>query len=198
MGELKRAAKELKDTSPEISGVGSRVWKALARDEESSIILLEIMQECWQKRTVPAEWLKLHTTALPKKGDLSLPGNWRGISMAESLSKLHTTILKHRLGGLYESIVPEYCNGFRRGRGRADCIFTVKGTLRKRKAKGLCSYIIYWDIKKCFDRIPREFIWASMRKMGVCEHMVAAARATLDGTSCELDVEGVQRTVQMR
>ena len=37
-----------------------------------------------------------------------------------------------------------------------------------------------------------------MRKMGVCEHMVAAARATLEGTTCELDVEGVQRTVQMR
>jgi hypothetical protein len=147
-GELKRAAKELKDTSPGISGVGSRVWKALARDAESSILLLQIMQECWQKKTVPAEWLKLHTITLPKKGDLSQPDNWRGISMAESLSKLYTTILKHRLGNLYETIVPEYCNGFRRGRGRTDCIFTVKDTLRKRKAKGLCSYIVYWDIKK--------------------------------------------------
>ena len=54
--------------------------------------------------------------------------------MAETMSKLYSAILKRRLESYYEDVVPEFCNGFRRGRGRNDSIFMLKETLRKRRA----------------------------------------------------------------
>jgi hypothetical protein len=126
---------------------------------------------------------------------LSLPQNYRGIAIAEALSKIYTTVLKIRLSLLYEDLAPEFANGFRRGRSRADSISAVMDTLRLRKSHDLDSYLILFDVVKCFDRIKRTHIWKSMSKMGVCPHMINAVRSTLENTTAVLHVEGEQRTV---
>ena len=59
------------------------------------------------------------------------------------------------------------------------------------------SYVILWDAIKCFDKIPRDYIWKSMAKVGVDEHMIEAAKSTLKDTDCILTVEGVQRCFNM-
>ena len=76
-------------------------------------------------------------TVLTKKGDLSLPGNYRGIAVGETLSKVSTHILKFRLQDLYETMAPEFCNGFRKGRSRGDSTFALLETLRRRKQWGV-------------------------------------------------------------
>ena len=210
--EMVRAIKELKDTAPGISGIQSCVWKAILAEEGNIEIrpiegvqagegmmeaLLGMIRKCWNEAKVPDEWNKYHMTILPKKGDLTLPKNYRGISMAETCSKIYTTILKHRLMQLYETLAPEYSAGFRKGRGRNDCIYVAKETCRQRKAHGLETHAIFWDLCKAFDTIPREFIWLSMRKMGVEEKMIRAVQATLKGTECWMTVDGVTRKVPM-
>jgi hypothetical protein len=77
-------------------------------------------------------------------------------------------------------------------------MFTAKETLRQNKRHQLDSYVICWDCIKCFGRLPREFTWKSTRKVGVNEEMIAAVQATLMGTTCQLNVEGETRQVQMR
>jgi len=139
-----------------------------------------------------------HMTVLFKKGARNEVGNYRGISMAETLSKRYTTILKKRLEGCYEATVPEHCNGFRRGRGRIDSIFMLKETLRKRKAKGLDSHCMFYDFIKCFDKISRDCMWKSMQVMGVDQKMIRAVKATLQNTECKMNVGGVEKTVQMK
>ena len=92
---------------------------------------------------------------LPKKGDLSMPDNWRGMSIRETFVKVYTIVLKHRLGALCETLVPEYSNGFRKGRGRSDCIFALLETIRRRKQWGLGSWVLLFDCVKMFGKIPR-------------------------------------------
>ena len=87
--------------------------------------------------------------------------------MAEVLAKVYATILKERLENLYEDIAPEFCCGFRRGRGRNDSVYTVKQILRTRREWGKESFVVFWDVIKCFDRIPREHILTSMDILGV-------------------------------
>ena len=103
------------------------------------------MKKCWIDGEVPETWTKLFTAVLPKKGDMSLFKNYRGISMADVLAKVYATILKTRLEALYEDIAPEYCCGFRRGRGRNDSVYTVKQILRTRKEWGKESFVVFWD-----------------------------------------------------
>jgi hypothetical protein len=155
------------------------VWKAILAEEGNIEIrpsegvqagegmmeaLLGMIRKCWNEAKVPGEWNKHHMTILPKKGDLTLPKNYRGISMAETCSKIYTTILKHRLMQLCETLAPAYSAGFRKGRGRNDCMYVAKETCRQRKAHGLETHAIFWDLCKAFDTIPREFTWLSMKK----------------------------------
>jgi hypothetical protein len=120
------------------------------------------------------------------------------MSISETFSKVHAFTLKVRLQDLHETLAPEFSGGFRQGRGRGDCACAAKSTLRQRKKHGLDSHVIAWGICKCFDKIPRGFTWASMRKMGVDEGTISAVASTLVDTECVLHVEGIQETVHMK
>ena len=196
-GEMMATLKNMKNTAAGVSGITAAVWQACGENAELRKGMLQVLQECWEKECVPQEWAVFHMTVLFKKGKRDEVGNYRGISMAETLSKLYTSILKSRLEGLYEELVPEYCNGFRSGRGRHDSIYMLKETLRKRKAKGLDSYCIFYDFVKCFDKISRDCIWKSMQVMGVDPKMIRAVKATLENTECKMTIGGIEKTVQM-
>jgi hypothetical protein len=60
------------------------------------------------------------------------------------------------------------------------------------------SFGAFFDVKKCFDVIPRGHIWKSMRKMGVSPKMIEAAQSTLHNSSCELHVDGEKANVTMK
>ena len=196
-GEMMKAVQEIKNTASGMSGLKISVWKAITSDAVLRRILLNVMCECWKNEVVPADWTDFYMTILEKKGDLSFPKNYRGISIAESVSKIYTTILKFRLSALYETLAPEYANGFRKGRGRADSITSVLSTLRARKSYGKDSFLLLFDVVKCFDRIKRQHIWASMRKMGVSEKMIRVIQSTLQTTTATMHVEGLQKQVDI-
>ena len=198
MEEMKEELKHMKHTAAGVSGIPSSVWQACSEDPDLQQGMLRVLRECWVNETVPEEWTKFHMTVLFKKGKKCDVGNYRGISMAETLSKLYTSILKRRLEEQYEALVPEYCNGFRRGRGRMDSIFMLKETLRKRKANGMDSYCIFYDFIKMFDKISRDCIWKSMEVMGIDEKMIKAVQATLEGTVCKMNIGGVEKVVTMK
>ena len=160
--------------------------------------MLDIMRECWNTETVPQDWLQRCMTALEKKGDLALPDNYRGISIAGSFSEVYTTILKHRLQDLCESLAPQHSNGFRKGRGRTDSIYSLMEVLRRRKQWGLNSWVILFDLCKAFDVIPRAHTWKSMEKMGVAFKMIQVVKSTLEDATCFLHVEQEVREVKMK
>ena len=196
--ELIKAINNLKHTAPGISGIPAIIWQCLSKDQKLQDSMLKIIVKCWVEETIPEDWSKFHMCVLPKKGDLAEVANYRGISMAETLSKVYSSIIKLRLEGYYESIAPEYCNGFRAGRGRTDSIFTLKTLLRKRKAKGLDSYGIFYDFIKCFDKLARENIWESMRVSGVDEKMIKVVKSTLLQSTCQMNVSGIEKDINMK
>ena len=59
----------------------------------------------------------------PKKGDLSVSDNWRGISLLEGISlldvggKLSTKVMQSRLQNVAEEVLHDSQCGFRKGRG---------------------------------------------------------------------------------
>ena len=200
MSEMKQVLTSLKDVAAGESGIPPSMWRSFIHDDDLLTILLSIMRQCWCERKVPKDWNKLYMSVLAKPGpgkNMSLLKNYRGISIAEVLSKVYTGILKLRLEPLYESIAPEFCCGFRRGRGRNDSVYTVKEQLRRRKEWGLESYVVFWDVKRCFDRIPKQHIWTSMSLLGIDNHMIDAVKSTLHETTCSMVVDGIPKTINM-
>ncbi len=116
---------------------------------------------------------------LPKKGDLSKPGNYRGIMMLEVGYKILGLILLARLKPIKESraLDHECQNGFRSSRGTIDSIFTVKQMIKKRSEHGLHTWLLLIDLAKAFDRVPRELLWAVLIKQGVPHKLVSLLRS---------------------
>ena len=56
-------------------------WKIVAENGEACGALLQVCQACWETKAIPAKWRKANVILLFKKGDSSLPSNYRPISL---------------------------------------------------------------------------------------------------------------------
>ena len=69
---------------------------------DAFFILKAAILDFWEKENSPKEWDIGLLTILPKKGDLSNPGNYRGIVLLETLYKIVAIILHERLQPVIE------------------------------------------------------------------------------------------------
>ena len=60
---------------------------------------------------------------VPKKGDLSLCDNWRGISLLDVVGKVFAKVIQQRLQPVVEEVVADSQCGFWCNRGCVDMIF---------------------------------------------------------------------------
>ena len=95
--EIRRAIGKLKNKAPGQSGLTPQAWKVLASNDETFSLLETIILEFWNSEITPTEWENGLLRILPKKGDLSLPGNYRGIMLLEAAYKIVCIILHGRL-----------------------------------------------------------------------------------------------------
>jgi len=121
----------------------------------------------WNSEQLPESWAIGLLSILPKKGGLSLPGNYRGITMLEVAYKIVAQILLARLKVIKESkehLDHENQCGFRNGRGCSDGSFTIKALLIKRREHDLETWVFFLDLVKAFDMVPRELflLWNTL------------------------------------
>ena len=102
------------------------------------------------------QWSKALLVPIHKKGNISDPGNYRGLSLLSILSKCYTYVLKKRLEVWAESqgkLVEEQ-SGFRKGRSTVDHFFViismVEMALEKSKGK---LYVAFVEFRKAYDSV---------------------------------------------
>ena len=131
----------------------------------------------WRSEKPPQQWLTGLLKVLPKKGDLSIPGNYRGIMLLEAAYKIITILLLNRLRPIAESLDHEQQCGFRTGRGCNDAIYTVKMAMKKRREHSQETWILFLDLVKAFDRVPRALLWELLGKFGVPAKLIRLLKA---------------------
>ena len=119
------------------------------------------MPECWRKNDV--------IPIFKGKGDVRSCGNYRSIKLLEHGMKVIERI-KRRLRKVVK--LDEMQMGFMPGRGTADAIFIMRQLLEKYEMVGRDLYVVFVDLEKAFDRVPREVIWWSLRRKGVLEREI--------------------------
>ena len=97
--------------------------------------------------------------------DLPLMQNWRGIRLLDISSKILSSVLVARMGELMKKIGMESQVGFRWDRGTIDGLFTTYLGLSKRKEHGLETWALFIDLVKAFDSVPREALFAVLRRL---------------------------------
>ena len=75
--------------------------------------------------------------------------------------------------------------GFMPGRGTTDAIFAVRQLMEKHREKQKGLHMVFIDLEKAYDRVPRQEIWRYMREKGVPEKYVMIVQDTRSENPCK-------------
>ena len=64
------------------------------------------------EQRVPQDWRDALLVPIPKKRDLTVCDNWRGISLLDVVGKVFTKIIQSRLQSVAEEVLPDSQCGF--------------------------------------------------------------------------------------
>ena len=91
----------------------------------------------------------------PKKGDLGLAKNYRGITLTSIAAKIYNALLRNHIEPKIDNILRKNQNGFRRNRSTTSQILTIRRILEGVRAKHLQATLLFVDFTKAFDSIHR-------------------------------------------
>ena len=122
--------------------------------------------------------------SLPKKGNLSLPKNYRGIQMLTALGALYDRIIANRLykwtGVNYEQ------SAFQKGKSTIHQLFTIRLLIEMAKRTNVTLYIGFFDLEKAFDKVSRYLLLKKLIKLGIGNCMLQALKRIYLFTTCVL------------
>ena len=106
------------------------VWKTRQFDN----ILLQHCNAVYNQNPID-RWMKGCILPFPKKGDLGLAKNYRGMTLTSIAAKIYNALLRNRIEPKIDSILRKNQNGFRRNRSTTSQILTIRRILEGVRAK---------------------------------------------------------------
>ena len=95
--EIHLSIGKLHATTPGVSGLNAKPCKALAVTGDGFALIRRGIRHFWETENLPDDWEVGLLSIMPKKGDLSKPGNYHGIMMLEVFCKIDGIIIIDRL-----------------------------------------------------------------------------------------------------
>lgn len=168
--EVIKAALHLKKgKAPGIDGIRNEMLK-----DGISILapsLAALFNLIFKQGSFPSTWRLSTLTVLHKKGDKSLPTNYRGIAVSSNLCKLFCLVLYNRLNSFTDdnTIIPINQIGFRKGARTSDHILVLKTLIDKyiNRASKSYLYICFIDFSKAFDTVWRNALLYKLIQIGI-------------------------------
>jgi hypothetical protein len=156
--------------------------------------LLQLFNMCFTNSIIPEAWQKSIVTPIPKDRTLDRrnPYNYRGLSLANSMSKVYCGVLNSRLSTWAETNgkLSDEQNGFRKRRSCADHLSTFTLITETRRKRNQPTYAAFIDFSKAFDRVDRGLLWTKLQMKGVDGHMLQALKSLYQNTQSCLRING--------
>lgn len=151
MEELKKVAKSLKDGKAcGLDEIPAEVWKL----PDFHQLLLQLCNKVYNQDPIE-RWTEGCLLPFPKKGDLSLTKNYRGITLTAISAKIYNLLLLNRIRPQIDPILRKNQNGFRTNRSTLGQILTIRRIIECAIAKNLPATLLFIDFSKAFDSIHR-------------------------------------------
>ena len=121
--ELKTAVRSLPSGKAcGLDKIPVEVWKNGALNKE----LLDICNDLLRDNAAPELWRKSCIIPIPKKGDLGIPSNYRGISLTSTAAKIFNKMILLRIRPEIERVLRNNQNGFRPGRNTTSQVLSLR------------------------------------------------------------------------
>ena len=143
--------------------------------------LFTLMKAVWREGEVFQDWRDAVIVPVPKKGNLQSCDDWRGISLLDVVGKVLGCIIQDRLQVIAEVLLADSQCRFRKGRGCVDMIFVARQLMEKAREHGDSLFIMFVDLRKAYDSVPRNALWTILAKCGVPPTMLSIIRSLHDG-----------------
>ena len=143
-----------------------------------------LLSSCLTEGKILVEWRTgLIIPIWKMKGDVHDPGKYRGITLLSQVQKLLERVLDGRIRKTIECEIGEEQQGFRKGRGTTDGLFTLRQFVEKKLEKQGSMCIGFVDLEKAFDTVSRKMVMETLRWLGVPEAEVGIVEATYQQTN---------------
>ena len=153
------------------------------RGEATVEKLLQIFEKVWNQEKVPLDWPKGVIIKLGKKGDISVCGNNRGITLCAVTSKLFQITIMMRLSDGIESLLRENQCGFWKDRLCADQLLSLRILIEHSLEYNLSLVVNFIDFKAAFDSVNRDYMWAALKHYGMPLKYISIVKAFYVNTS---------------
>ena len=122
--------------------------------------------------------------AIPKKGNSTLPQNYRGIQMLPAIGAIFDRIITQRLN-LWIG-VSDVQSAFQKGRSTLHQLFVMRLIINLAKKANITIYIGLFDLEKAFDKVSRYLMLKKLVKLGIGSCMLQALKMLYSSTHCIL------------
>ena len=138
---------------------------------------------------IPKAWTNAIIVPVFKKGDSTLPENYRPISLLSVLGKLYAKqLLNKLLKWISENKIlgPEQI-GFCAGKSTLDHCVTLTHLVNKYSKKNRTKLFVgFLDLKGAFDSIPRDLLWDKLADLNIDKRLLYLIRKLYSCTSCQV------------
>ena len=145
-------------------------------------LLLDLCNFAFSNHISPSIWLESQIIPIPKKGDLTLPTNYRGISLLSIAAKLYNKLILNRLRPKIEPIFRKNQNGFRPGRSTLGQILTLRRIIEEITHCNKTAALIFVDFSKAFDSVNRDKMFEILELYGIPPEIISAIKVLYSNT----------------
>ena len=192
--EAVKAMKNGKSTGPD--GIPAEIWKACG--EVGCKWLCKLFNEIIVSGQMPSKFRSSYLIPVYKqKGDVRDCSNYRGIKLMCHTLKVFERIIDKRIRGI--APIHDHQCGFQGGLSTTDALQTVKVISEKYRDEKKDLHMVFIDLEKAFDRVPRDLIWAAMRSHDIPEAYVKIVMDMYESTTTQIKcAAGTSKTFNIK
>ena len=166
----------------------------LKADIKTTICLLhKIFRMVWDCEWTPEDWRNGLIVKIPKKGDTTNCGNWRGITLMSIVGKVLSKIVITRIAQGVDQKLRKEQAGFRKGRNTTEQIFVLRNVIEQSIEWNSTLYSCFIDFEKAFDSVHRPTLWSIMKHYGIPTKLIEIVKAMYHQSKCAV-INGATKT----
>jgi hypothetical protein len=147
--------------------------------------IMEVLETLHKRKVKMNEWRQSVMVPLYKgKGDAQDCSSYRGIKLMSHTMKLWERVVEMRLRRMTSVSGSQF--GFMPGKSTTDPVFIVRQMIEKYRAVKKELHLVFVDIEKAFDRVPRELLWKVLAKKGVSSKYVDVIKDMYRGSNTKV------------